>query len=502
MNDRQILSFIRRLAPFESIWLILIKVMLINKVSGRQVIDLIKNPEIGDSRNFSWWAKGAIDQGKLEDTLGFQRGALDDSFLGMIPRNHLHYTGPQILHCPSCIKIGYHSSVFCLMKIQSCPWHGDKLVGCSKCYELLNSLHLPSQYARSFPSDSAHFCEHILRLAGRLVAPDLSAPIYQKMWSWHREFMRWLAASAELVGDDIFRWTESRQVQNNLDDMILQYLENKTAIPMPFKAHLSFPVTRLSLEYSHEREGGVLGYWGADRRSDRLYDMQCMGVVSISKTDQIRCVKSLRRYIWKTYVSKHKRCYRSFIELTLHQRMNLQFERSCCASLAYVCWLMNALSTRNMAMATGKDRCTYRASGSRDHCPLATFKTILNDQLVGFYSVWGALLMGAERSGETIVKFHNLTLDQTLNSNFSHTYKDIPWTCSPLDSGEYGAYFVSASHLEALTIQRCECKSGTSEYIPQNLVDDVAERFYSEPGLVLKFLSPQNFKIKKHYIYL
>ena len=502
MTNRQVLSFIRRLAPFESIWLILVKVMLINKVSGRQVIDLIKKPEMDDSRNFSWWAKGAIDQGKLEDALGFQRGALDDSFLGMVPRDHLHYTGPQILHCPSCIKLGHHSSVFCLAKIHSCPWHGDKLVGCSKCYELLNCLHLPSAYARSFPSAPALFCEHVLPLFGSLVISDLSAPIYQVMSSWHVEFMGWLAASEKLVVDDIFRWIESRQDKKFLDDIILQYLEVRTHIPKPFHANLHFPVTRLSLEYSYEREGGVSGYGDDDRTSDRLFDMQCMGVVSISMIDQIRCVKSLRRHIWKTYVSKHKKCYRSFIDLTLHQRMNLQPGKSCCASLAYVCWLMNVLRTKNLGDATGKNRCIYSASGSRDHCPLATFKSILNDRLVGFYSVWGALLMGSEDSGETLVKFHNLILDETLNSNFSRTYKNILLSSSPVDYGEYGAYFVSASHLEKLTILRCGCRSGIAEYVPPDFVEDIVERFYPDASSVLKFINPQNSKLHRTCIYL
>jgi hypothetical protein len=502
MNERQVLSFVRRLAPFESIWLILVKVMLINKVSGRQVIDLIKNPQMVDSRNFNWWAKGAIDQGRLEDTLGFQRGALNDSFLSMIPRDHLHYTGPQIWHCPSCIKIGYHSSVFCLRKIQSCPWHGDQLVSCSKCYELLNLLHLPSQYPRSFLSDPECFCEHISPLAGRLVIPDLSSPIYQEMSSWHREFMGWLAASQKLVGDDIFRWTESRQLKNDLDDMILQYLEDKIHIPRPFEAHLGFPVTRLSLEYSYEREGGVSAYWGSDRSRYRRYDIQCMGVVSISKIDQIRCIKSLRRHIWKTYVSKHKKCYRSFIDLTRHQRMHLQPGNSCFASLAYVCWLLNALTTSNLVVATGKSQCTYSTYGSRDHCPLAEFKNTLNKKLVGFYSVWGALLIGAADSSETVVKFHNMIVEQTLSSNFSRIYKDIPWAPSPADSGEYGSYFVSASHLKKLTILRCGCKSGASEFVPPHLVEDTVERFYADAGSVLKFIDPQKSKLKRTYIYL
>lgn len=502
MHDRQVLSFIRRIAPFESIWLILVKVMMINKVSGRQIIDLVKNPEMEDSCNFSWWAKGAIDQGKLEDTLGFQRGALDDSFLGVIPRGHLHYTGPQILHCPSCIKIGYHSSVFCLRKIKCCPWHGDKLVSCSKCYELLCSLYLPSQYARSFPSDPARLCDHILPLAGWLAIPNFTAPIYQEINIWCREFLSWLADSEKLVGGDIFRWAESRELKNDLDDIILQYLKDRTRIPKPFQAHLGFPVARLNLEYSFEREGGVSDFWGADRSRRRHYDIQCMGVVSISKMDQVRCIKSLRRYIWKTYIAKHKKCYRSFIYLTLHQRMNLQPGNSCLASLAYVCWLMNALTTNNLAVATGIDQCTYSTYGSRDHCPLATFKNIINNKLVGFYSVWGALLIGAADSGETVVKLHNMVVEQTLNSSFSHTYKDIPWEPSGADSEEYGSYFVSASHLEELTIMRCGCKCGISEYVPSDLVGDLEERFYPDARSVLKFIDPYKSKLKKTYIYL
>ncbi|WP_133306525.1 hypothetical protein [Pseudomonas sp. LS-2] len=502
MNERQVLSFIRRLAPFESIWLILVKVLLINKVSGRQVIDLIKNPSIEDYLSFSWWAKGSIDQGRLEDTLGFQRGALDDSFLTMIPRDHLHYAGPQVWHCPSCIKIGYHSSIFCLQKIQSCPWHGDKLVSCPKCYELLNLLHLPSQHSRSFPSDPERVCPHISSLAGRFVIPDFSAPIFQVMSSWYRDFTVWLAASKKLVGGDIFRWIESRNFKHDLDDMILRYLDEKLHVPKPFNARLSFPVARLSLEYSFEREGGVTGFWGADPGQRRLYDIQCMAVVSISKIDQIRCVKSLRRYLWKTYISKHRKCLRAFVNLTLHQRMHLQRGSSCFTSLAYVCWLMNALTTNDLALALGRGHCTYSTYGSRDHCPLAEFKNSLNNKLVRFYSVWGALLIGTAESGDTVVKFHNLKVEQTLNSSFSCTYKDIPWSPSPDDSEEYGAYFVSPFHLKELSDLRCGCTSVTADYVPPHIAEDTVERFYPDAASLLKFIDPQKSNNIKNYIYL
>lgn len=501
MHDRQVLSFIRRLAPFESIWLILVKVMLINRVNGQQVIDLIKKPEMGSSYTFSWWAKGAIDQGRLETTLGFQFGDLDGTFLNMIPRDHLHYTGPQIWHCPSCIKIGYHSSVFCLRKIQSCPWHGDKLVSCSECYELLNCLHLPSRYKRSFPLEPKPSCEHMLALGKRLTSPDLSAPIYQEIGSWHHGFIRWLSDSERFVGGDIYRWVSSRVSRDCLDDVLLQYLDARIDIPKPFQADFGFPVARLSLEYSYEREGGVSTCRSSDRSSDRLYDMQCLGVVSISKIDQIRCIKSLRRYIWKKYISKHKKCYRSFIDLTLHQRMNLQPGSSCFASLAYVCWFMNALTTSNLAVVTGKGQCIYRAYGGRGHCPLATFKGILINRLVGFYSVWGALFRGAI-GGETVVKFHNMVLEQTLGLNFSHIYKDIPEVPSPADTGEYGVYFVSADHLENLTASRCGCKSNVSHYVPPDLAVDKVERFYPDTSLVLKFIDPNSSKANKTYIYL
>lgn len=502
MSDHKVLSFIRRLAPFESIWLILVKVLLINKVSGRQVIDLIKKPGMEDSRNFSWWAKGSIDQGRLEDALGYQRGDLDDSFLTMVPRDHLHYTGPQIWHCPSCIKVGYHSSLFCLRKIQSCPWHGDKLVGCTKCYDLLSLLHLPSKKSRSFPAEPERICEHILPLAGRFIIPDLSAPIFQVMNSWYRDFAEWLAASEKIVGGDIFRWIESPEYKHDLDDMILQYLEDKTHIPKPFNSRLNFPVTRLSLEYSFEREGGVSIFCSADASTLRLYDVQCMGVASISKIDQIRCIKSLRRYIWKTYISKHRKCLRSFINLTLHQRMHLQPGSSCFASLAYVCWLMQALTTNDVALAIGRGQCTYSTYGSRDHCPLAEFKNSLTNKLVRFYSVWGALLIGIAESGETVVKFHNMKVEHTRNYSFSHTYKNIPLAPSPDDSEKYGVYFVSPAHLKELSNLRCGCKSGTADYVPQNLAEDTVERFYPDATSVLKFIDPQKSKIVKSYIYL
>lgn len=490
------------MAPFESIWLILVKVLLINRASGRQIVDLIKNPKIMDCRHFIWWTQGAIDQARLEATLGFQPGDLNNSFLNKIPRDQILFTENQIRHCPSCIKIGHHSSIFGLRKIQFCPWHGDKLFSCSKCYDLLDFFQRPSKNARGFPSDIGLLCEHVLPLAEKVFTPDFSDSIYYEIGCWCNEFMAWLAESNKLVGDDIFRWIDSKQSKNHLDGMLLKYLEVRTAIPATIITSLEFPVTRLSLEYPFEREGGTVESWWETRRGGRLYDMQCLGVSSISKMDQVSCIKSLRRYLWKTYVSKHRKCYRSFVDLTRHQRMNLQSGSCCIVSLAYACWLASIFKAKNFDAAIGKYQSAYKAFGGKNHCPSVSFKRKLNILLLGFYRLWGGMLIGAAESDEVIVNFHNVEDDPTLSLNFSHTYRKQPVATLFTGDEKYSSYFVSAHHLQDLTSLRCKCTATISAYIPEELVKDLVERFHPDPRAVLRFIDPAKSVRTKGCIYL
>ncbi|MEX5624688.1 hypothetical protein ABFV62_31675, partial [Pseudomonas syringae] len=64
------------------LWLILIKILVINRVQGKQVSALIKNESMDWSINkFCWWAPGCISQERLEVAINLPAGALKRSFI-------------------------------------------------------------------------------------------------------------------------------------------------------------------------------------------------------------------------------------------------------------------------------------------------------------------------------------------------------------------------------------------------------------------------------------
>ena len=150
MYKGTILSFIRKLASCESLWLILVKILVINRVQGKQVSALIKNDNMDWSINkFRWWGSGCVSQERLEVAINLPAGALKRSFVENIVGRRVG--GRKVIrHCNECIELGYHSSIFFIEKISQCPWHGNNLVDCRFCLAALDFLDRPSLHARDF----------------------------------------------------------------------------------------------------------------------------------------------------------------------------------------------------------------------------------------------------------------------------------------------------------------------------------------------------------------
>ena len=82
MHKGSVFSFIRKLASCESLWLILLKILVINRVQGKQVVELIKNENIDwGTQKFRWWGAGSISQERLEKAIQLPASALTNSFI-------------------------------------------------------------------------------------------------------------------------------------------------------------------------------------------------------------------------------------------------------------------------------------------------------------------------------------------------------------------------------------------------------------------------------------
>lgn len=126
--------------PFESIWSVLMKVVVLNNLTWPELTSLIKQRHLkGALQNNANPAAAAtwIDFGRLAQLLGVDecrltRGTWES--MAMQPRYRNRY---GLRRCPECWKTGYHCVLFDLIAIKSCPWHRCPLTEpCVMCASL------------------------------------------------------------------------------------------------------------------------------------------------------------------------------------------------------------------------------------------------------------------------------------------------------------------------------------------------------------------------------
>lgn len=480
MYKGTILSFIRKLASCESLWLILVKILVINRVQGKQVSALIKNDNMDWSINkFRWWGSGCISQERLEVAINLPAGALKRSFVENIVGRRVG--GRKVIrHCNECIELGYHSSIFFIEKISHCPWHGNNLVDCRFCFAALDFLDRPSLHTRDFLAGK--HCSHITPLTHRLPVCDLSLPIFKTIDLWHDHFCDWLIAAEPWIANDLYRWIGVPgyyAAQNS--DYILKYLEPKIGIPTGLAVTTSYPVCRINVPHSGttwDRAEPISNGWQDVRRKQ----IRHMAQRCCSKLDQIACVKSVCRYVRKRYLAKHRRCYKSFRALKENHFMNLEYEHACCVSVAYASWLVNIHDVHTLQAVFKKDRRAYRIPRIEPGYPrpISLLAKDLNLLLANFYEIWARL---AIHSGvhEVIVHLESVRLHPWVSAEIASLDNNVT------EDGyygfyDYGLYFPEPAYLSEVTESRCRCSCKELNYISPDTQADHGEYFIAEQG--------------------
>jgi len=136
--------------PFESAWMICAKVMAINLLQWRELKKLIKIPaEQLDSRTNPFIYGRWLSISKFASLLGEPYNRIEKGFLDSLgfPESLAYRAG--IRHCPKCMDLGYHCSLFNIQALTHCPWHEVPLTSpCDQCTRTVQTslLHSTSDW--------------------------------------------------------------------------------------------------------------------------------------------------------------------------------------------------------------------------------------------------------------------------------------------------------------------------------------------------------------------
>lgn len=135
-------------APFESAWILFLKVCVLNEITPHNLMRLIQT-DVSKKRKIkalnitdsSW-----IDFQKFSSLLEVSEERLRNCFpdqLG-IGKPIAEYS---VRICPQCLELNYHCVLFDLPFVQTCPWHGVPLIGsCKGCSEPIKGARLVNPY--------------------------------------------------------------------------------------------------------------------------------------------------------------------------------------------------------------------------------------------------------------------------------------------------------------------------------------------------------------------
>lgn len=312
--------------PFESKWSIFLRIILLNALKPKDAFQLISNGscenEFIDLKTSSW-----IDFNKFSTALNMDEDILKSLFeiKSWESESNFHHK-----ICTQCLKNGYHTSLFDLQFVDTCPWHNSKLIDCMSCYfSVVNSGFNQSEiviedisWARwSTP------CSHI-DVDDRCIASifSMTSDTRSEVNAKCNALVQWLT-KINLVEPELFMSLCLLNNRNKNNYNLLFSAAETIAGYCPWSSSkLRVPVKVISWNEPEDIYKDEKTYPGAIfERKFTKYDI---------------VYKSISHYIYRAYVKPHKRCWNELNHYNLIQCQNLNSTKICKVSLAYAIWMV------------------------------------------------------------------------------------------------------------------------------------------------------------------
>lgn len=323
--------------PFESLWSIIVKVIVINNITLAELATLIKRDEVTvspaiavDCANTDW-----IDFAKFSRLLGIDVRRLTGGTWDQMEMEPLYKRRYAIRRCPECWKLGYHCVLFDLDIVAVCPWHRCHLTRhCASC-AFSNTFAVRTR----LPLINKRFC------AGcELVLPDRQTLLSQKRISAN------VAAMITGYCVELVDWW--RRVGLNFPDRD-RMLSGLLCVDDSERGNTSYRGWQLYQAYKAvqglelfwqfrivpepSRYTVVLASYVPDdleeaRRIDREHRIHEVAG---------KCYRSLRRHLYTKFVRPHRHCYQRLKALGREECLALNADHVCVVSWAFLVWRMS-----------------------------------------------------------------------------------------------------------------------------------------------------------------
>lgn len=416
-------------APYESIWSVIVKVVVLNNLTLGELTKLIQRRDLPQQpvRAIDCSATEWIDYDLFASLLGvdakrLRRGTWQG--LGISPRAKSRYS---LRRCPQCWERGYHCVLFDIDVLEACPWHRCQLtphcLGCTA----------PSNFAlrRSAGLINQRFCfncglrfpdrDQIIRMiqVGPITPEVLEESCGSVIDWWHSIGNQF--PDRDLLLSEIF-WIG--QGVEQLACYRSYQLGKATDLAGPLDASWKFSVNPKPVRHSV-----LVAAWPERNAWER------------HKTDRMpriqdlvgKYYRSVRKHLYNTYVRKHVRCYRQLKEVSRYESFGLNGDCVCLPSLAFLIWRMSIEGvTRVEALHFHRrENFALRLMGPRAFYELP-LEASIRWSYFGFFGIWNQL--------EAHRKVLNTKFRVAMSSSGCEGY--LHWRCSDttvaqnIDNGE------------------------------------------------------------------
>ena len=472
-----ILTYHRKMAYFESSWLIFLKALIINDISLRDFISLVERDNIQVRRaNSRWCESHQFNLTALRFALGLSSQAVDNAFLDRLLRSK--YSAPKevVRHCKECIKKLYHCSLFQLPWVTQCPVHKLNLIECRACSSVFQDLKLKRLRAK----DRSRLCFHLWPfLEGQFPVHRLSDEECSFFYVWGESFATWFRKAREISTEDVLGIMTVPLSSNSIKNCFVyfRYLEGKIgASPLSIAAPM-YDVASLSLDFMDETNK-----WTSQSDFEQL----------------IACFKSLRRQIYKRCARPHHQCINQLKGLGLNNYYSLDGSVRCSCAMAYYSWLVSTLNLYTMKDINDRRINPYALDGKfHQYASGHSIQKILLESWAIFHDLWSMYELhdwGDEAQWNLEVRIRSgRDVD-----DYRHSLSLRTRHAATLE--EKNHYYISGSFLLQQSLARCRARWGRSLVLGRFRIQDSAGLANVPRVTLFELIIPS--ASKKRYLYI
>jgi hypothetical protein len=360
---------------FESIWSLTRKICRVNYLPLKDFVKLVKKGSVVNTVTFrenmfsnSDW----IDNRKFSFLLSDLSENFEHSFLHQCWKVGVDIPQYAVRHCPACLALDYHCTLFDLTILKTCPWHGLPLLKpCLRCAQIL--------WDSSSSLASLHLCSHqdvyTVDFLDKLQTRFDTKERFDNEISVHcEEIINWsLRLSKEHNYLHLVPHIGHAGIKTERTDRQLN-VETSTAVKLAGKPNFVLSTQNYLITIN-------------------LFSMPVQSANTCLKgsVDKEVCtgiLKSTRRHLFKKYIKKHRKCLNFLMALSKEKQPPLT-TNVCTVALAYLVWRMALLGISNVEGLKFNKKFKYwnKVEGGSGFLPI-DFESYSRALYLRFFNIW------------------------------------------------------------------------------------------------------------------